>query len=77
MWEYLRGLGDQIIPLVAIVSGILCAIVLCFVRQWGKVRITEMEMALKADMIRQGRSADEIERILKMSNGSAKPYQNG
>jgi hypothetical protein len=32
---------------------------------WYKLRKAEMEAALKQDMIRQGMSADDIERVLK------------
>ena len=60
------------IPIVAIVCFSLAGIVAAVAKQWRKVREAELEASLKSDLIRQGRSAEEIEQILKAS-GRVKP----
>jgi hypothetical protein len=53
------------IPIIAIIGGTLYGIFHIVATQWRKVREAEMETALKADLVKQGRSADEIERVLR------------
>lgn len=55
------------IPIVAIVCGCLVAVVATVAKQWRKAREAELEAALKADLIKQGRSGEEIEKILRAS----------
>jgi hypothetical protein len=70
-WEYVFSLWGMII--VAIVASTLCYAIAEVAKQWRKAREAEINAALKADLIKQGRSADEIERILKVSGSSSAP----
>ncbi len=53
------------IPIIAIIGGCLVAVITFCAKQWRKARVAETEAALKMELVRQGRSADEIERIIK------------
>lgn len=55
------------IPIVAIVCFSLVGIVSAVAKQWRKAREAELEASLKSELIAQGRSAEEIEHILKAS----------
>ncbi|MFL5243980.1 MAG: hypothetical protein ACJ8FY_17905 [Gemmataceae bacterium] len=52
-----------LIPLVAIVGGLLVPIVYLI----GRMRQTELEINLKNEMISRGMSVEEIERVLRAS----------
>jgi hypothetical protein len=56
-----------LIPLVAIVGGLLIPIVYLI----GRMRQTELEINLKNEMIARGMSAEEIERVMRASTPSA------
>ena len=56
--------GGEIIAIIAVVMGPLIAIVAVIMGHWRKVKIAEIEAALKQQMIDKGMSADEIERVL-------------
>jgi hypothetical protein len=60
-----------LIPLTAIVVGCLTGIICKISDNWRKVRVSEMEFALKQDMLQRGMSADEIDRVLA-ANSSGK-----
>ena len=74
--------GGQLIGLVAVVIGPLVAIVAIMCHQWRKVRIAEMEGALKQQMLDKGMSAEDIERVLSSSqeptrrSGTGNPAQD-
>ena len=70
-------LSPYSIPIIAIVCGTTSAAVMFGMRQWRKTRVAEMEATLKLEMIRQGRSVDEIERVLRVRAGldRAEPVQ--
>jgi len=55
------------IPIVAIIGCTIYGIVAVVAKQWRKTREAEIEAALKADLIKQGRSAEEIERVLRLT----------
>jgi hypothetical protein len=55
-----------LIPLVAIVGGLLIPIVYLI----GRMRQTELEINLKYEMVARGMSAEEIERVLRASGPS-------
>ncbi len=63
MVEYIFSLWGMII--VAVVCTTLGSVVGVVAKQWRKARESEMEASLKAEMIKQGRSAEEIERVLR------------
>jgi hypothetical protein len=70
MTDWLQSLGHEIVPVLAIVGGLLIAAIGIFVGSWRKVRQAEMDAALKQDMLNRGMSAEEIERVLKASSGT-------
>jgi hypothetical protein len=57
-----------IVPLVMAVVGALVGIVAIIAHQWRCMRQAEVEGALKQDMLNRGMSADEIERVIRVSN---------
>lgn len=65
---------SHIIPIVAIGGGILWGIVSSLAVAWTKVRKAELQANLKRDLVGQGRSADEIERIL--AAGAVRPEKS-
>ncbi len=56
-----------LIPIVLFLGGALVGIVAILAHQWRAIRRTELETALKQDMLRRGLSVDEIERVLRAS----------
>jgi hypothetical protein len=61
------------IPIVAIVCGCTVAMVATVAKQWRKAREAELEASLKAEMIKQGRSPEEIAKILRLSSKAHAP----
>ena len=57
-----------LIPLVMAVCGALVGIIAIIAHQWRSIRQAEVEGALKQDMLNRGMTADEIERIIRVSN---------
>jgi hypothetical protein len=69
MSEILNKLsGEELIPIVAIIAGIVCAIVAILSRQWRRLRVAEMEAGLKQQMLEKGMSAAEIAQVLRASS---------
>jgi hypothetical protein len=62
MVEYIFSLWGMIV--IAIVCSTLATIVATVAKQWRLAREADLEASLKADLVAQGRSADEIERVL-------------
>ena len=69
MYEWLRSLGPEIVPVIALVGGMLVAVVGILAGVWHKNRRIELEIALKQDMLNRGMSAEDIERVIKASKG--------
>lgn len=67
MWDFLKGMGDELIPLAAIIGGLLTAVVAIVATQWRRVRLAEFEASLKQQMLERGLSAAEIEQVMKAS----------
>ncbi len=59
------SLAKNLIPISAIVLGILWLIVYTVVEEWRKVRIAEQNAVLKKEMLERGFSADEIVRVIR------------
>ena len=57
----------ELIALTAVVGGALVAIIAVVSYQWGKVRVAELDSALKQQMLEKGMSADEIEQVMKVT----------
>ncbi|MBI3410514.1 MAG: hypothetical protein HY040_19415 [Planctomycetes bacterium] len=68
IFGYLFSVWGMII--VAIVCSMLGGVAAAATKNWRKAREAEIEGALKVELVKQGRSADEIERILNATAGS-------
>jgi hypothetical protein len=68
MWAYVFSLWGMVI--IAIVCSTLGAAIATIAKEWRKAREAELEASLKAELISQGRSPEEIERVLKASSGA-------
>lgn len=64
--------GGELIGLVAVLVGPLIAIVAVLATQWRRVRVAEMEGALKQQMLDKGMSAAEIEQVMRAGLGSGR-----
>jgi hypothetical protein len=66
MEEFLAKFNaGQFIGLTAVIVGPMIAVVAIIATQWRRVRIAEMEGALKQQMLDKGMSAAEIEQVMK------------
>jgi hypothetical protein len=54
----------ELIPILAILAGVVIAVVSVVSCQWRMVRVAELEAALKQDMLQRGMQAEEIERVI-------------
>lgn len=54
----------MLIPLAGIIGGLLIAVAAIITSNWRRVKQAEFEASLKAQMLDQGRTIDEIERVL-------------
>jgi Flp pilus assembly protein TadB len=54
-----------LIPIVAIICTTLAPMLIYSFGRWQRNRRVELELALKAEMVSRGLSADEIERVLR------------
>jgi hypothetical protein len=73
MSEFLDRLsGGEIIGLAAVIVGPLIAIVAIVMANWRRVRVAEIDAALKQQMLDKGMSAAEIEQVLQASVDSRK-----
>lgn len=61
--------------IIGVVGLTLVAVAEIVAKAWRKARVAELDASLKAEMIRQGRSAEEIERILKAGGPAAAAEQ--
>jgi hypothetical protein len=71
IWDHVFSVWGMLI--VGILSMALWGICDTIARNWRRACEAEIAGALKAEMIKQGRSADEIARILKSSSGDRAP----
>jgi len=78
MDEFLaRFQPGEFIGLVAVLVGPLIAVTAVVASQWRRVRIAEMEAALKQQMLDKGMSAAEIEQVLGASQGGKPSASTG
>lgn len=66
------SIAKNLIPITAIVLGILWLIVYTVVEEWRKVRVAEQNAVLKKEMLERGFSADEIVRVIRNGGPSDK-----
>jgi hypothetical protein len=70
--------AGEMIGLVAVTGGVLCALSAIIMGIWREHRKTEVNAALKQDMLNRGMSADEIRTVLDAgSNASSKRCPTG
>ena len=61
--------GAQVLGLLAIVGGILYLIADTVATNWSRVRRVEAETALKRELLAAGKSAEEIEQVVRSTAG--------
>jgi hypothetical protein len=67
MNELLSRIGpDALVPLVALLGGAVVFIVWIIAHYWAKARHADLQASLKLELLRQGKTVDEIERILQV-----------
>jgi hypothetical protein len=67
------GLFGILLGLIAVVGGIVVAIVKMIEEYYRKSQLNEMEATLKMEMIQRGMSAGEIKQVLEAKMGSSRP----
>lgn len=73
MSDFLTRLsGGEVIWLVIILGMTVYYITYTIARQWRLVRQTEIEASLKAEMIKQGKSLEEMAQVLQLSRTTVK-----
>jgi len=66
MWEVLSQLsGDELLALLVVAMIILLGLIVSCVAAWQTHREREMAVTIIQDMLDQGLSSDQIERVLK------------
>ena len=70
------AIARNIVPVAAIVLGILWLIIYSIMEEWRKVRIAEQNAILKKEMLERGFSADDIVRVMRNGNPSDKMATN-
>jgi hypothetical protein len=63
--------AGEMIGLVAVSGGLLCGLVAIVMGIWHEHRKTEINAALKQDMLNRGMSADEIRTVLDAGTGAS------
>jgi hypothetical protein len=56
--------SHDLVPIISIALVFLAGMIVWLTLQWRLHRRTELEIALKRDMLERGMSADEIERVM-------------
>jgi hypothetical protein len=64
--------GGELIWLVVILGMTIYYVTHTIARQWRLVRQTEIEASLKAEMVKQGKSLEEMAQVLQLSPTSVK-----
>ncbi len=59
------AIARNIVPVAAIVLGILWLIVYSVMEEWRKVRVAEQNAILKKEMLERGFTADDIVRVIR------------
>ncbi len=61
----------EMIGLVAVAGGLLCGLVAIFMGIWHEHRKSEINGALKQDMLNRGMSAEDIRTVLEAGTGTS------
>jgi hypothetical protein len=76
MGEFLHFLeSNEAVPIVFLCLAFVMAMTVWLTLQWRWYRRTELEAALKQEMIQRGMSAGEIERVLAARLGEAASHE--
>jgi hypothetical protein len=62
--------GDEVVVLALVVGGLLLAAIAVVAHHWRHVRVAELQLALKRQMLERGMSAADIEKVLHASAAS-------
>jgi hypothetical protein len=63
--------GGEMIGLVAVSGGLLCGLVAIFMGIWHEHRKSEINGALKQDMLNRGMSAEDIRTVLEAGTNTS------
>jgi hypothetical protein len=63
MWTDVFSLWGMII--ICVVAGAAASAIIEVAKQWRKARVAEAQAVLKLELTKQGRTADEIDQILR------------
>lgn len=66
----------MLIPMIGMVGGFAVAIAAIGFGQWRRVKQAEFDASLKSQMLDQGRSLEEIERVLAAGKGKKRPWDH-
>lgn len=68
--------SGQLLALIIVFLIVTGGLIKCAVTNWRKVRVAEMEAALKQDMLNRGLSAEDINKVLSASakKGACWPF---
>jgi hypothetical protein len=69
--------SGELIGIVAVVGGLLIALVAIIAGSWVKVRRAEIAAALKQDMLNRGLSAEDIRTVLGAGSKRSVEQQKG
>jgi hypothetical protein len=64
--------AGELIALLSVSGGLLCAITAIIAGSWQKVRRAEITAALKQDMVNRGMSADDIRTVLEVGSKASR-----
>jgi SOS response regulatory protein OraA/RecX len=71
VWEWLAKLGENpFLDLLLIGAFVVIAVAVIAV-QWRRVRVAELQAALKKQMLERGMSAEDIEKVLRAAEAPA------
>jgi hypothetical protein len=66
-----EAIGSNIIPFVAIVGGLLFALLTVLIGNWRHVQISHHQTALKEQLLAKGLSPDEIVKVVNAGQGKS------
>jgi hypothetical protein len=64
--------AGELIVLLSVSGGLLCAITAIIAGSWQRVRRAEITAALKQDMVNRGMSADDIRTVLEAGSKASR-----
>lgn len=68
IWDFLSQV-DIMVPLIVVVTVLVISVTAIVAHHWRRAREAEYDAALKKMMLEQGKSAEEIERVIRVRGG--------